>query len=409
MAGRAGRRGMDTRGYVYHLFWRDMPMLGNYQHMLSGKPQALVSKFKMSSLTVLRTVSRTVLPVQHAFRTVLPVQHAFTPKEIDTITLEQLSNELTGTMIQQEIKRQYSNEETKIREKREKMKFIQEKMKTWETPLHILEQYHGMDKKGKNNKKDKKDKNERLQLAMKYNLTREYSEYRDWLELKSKLEISENVLSNIQSYIPRVVRLIVDHLCDEGRVVETADGYRLTELGNTITQFHEISPYVAHEMELLEECCRTQDGTIELLATFAGGIVRMDDAGGDVQSAGNSCVKQFFKKLDKIELDEDNWAYSQQEQIDVDDVGTRGVGLIDLVHQWCLAEDSERCKQILTEVHQAGVFLGEWVKMMLKMNHCAEELGRYFESQGKIECLKHCIEIPKLTLKSVVTNQSLYI
>lgn len=395
MAGRAGRRGMDTRGYVYHLFWKDMPMLGNYQHMLSGKPQTLVSKFKMSSLTVLRTVSRTVSG------TVLPVQHA--SSKIDTITLEQLSNELTGTMIQQEIKRQYSNEETNIREKREKMKLIQEKMKTWETPLHILEQYHGM------NKNNKKDKNERLQLAMKYNLTREYSEYRDWLELKDKLEISENVLSNIQNYIPRVVRLIVDHLCDVGRVVKTADGYRLTELGNTISQFHEISPYVAHEMELLEECCRTQDGTIELLATFAGGIIRMDDMDGDRPSATNSLVKQFFKKLDKIELDEDNWAYSQQEQIDIDDVGTRGVGLIDWVHQWCLAEDSERCKQILTEVHQAGVFLGEWVKMMLKMNHCAEELGRYFERQGKIECFKHCSEIPKLTLKSVVTNQSLYI
>jgi len=431
MAGRAGRRGMDTRGYVYHLFWRDMPMLGNYQHMLSGRPQTLVSKFKMSSLTLLRTVSRTVLPVQHASNepfhgTVLPVQHA--SSKIDTITLEQLSNELTGTMIQQEINQEYSNEEINIREKREKMKMLQEKMKTWETPLHILEQYHEMDKKGKNNKKDK---NERLQLAMKYNLTREYSEYCDWLELKSKLEISENVLSNIQSYIPRVVRLIVDHLCDEGRVVKTEDGYRLTELGNTITQFHEISPYVAHEMELLEECCRTQDGTIELLATFAGGIIRMDDGVTpperscplqtpklkgfgepcSLTSAGNSdsVIKQFFKKLDKIELDEDNWAYAQKAQIDVDDVGTRGVGLIDLVHQWCLAEDSERCKQILTEVHQAGVFLGEWVKMMLKMNHCAEELGRYFESQGKIECLKHCIEIPKFTLKSVVTNQSLYI
>lgn len=383
MAGRAGRRGMDTRGYVYHLFWKDMPLLGNYQHMLSGKPQTLVSKFKMSPLTVLRTV----LPVQHAFG------------EMNAVTLEQLSNELTGTMIQQEIKRQYSNEECNIREKREKMEFIQEKMKTWETPLHILEEYHGM---------DKKDKKGRLQLAMKYNLAREYSEYQEWLELKDKLEVSENVLSNIQNYIPRVVRLIVDHLCDTGRIQETADGYRLTELGNTITQFHEISPYVAHEMSLLEECCRTQDGTIELLATFAGGIIRTDEH-DKLNNSTNSIVKQFFAKLDEIELTEENWVYSQREHLDVDDVGTRGVGLIHWVQQWCLAEDSERCKQILTELYQAGIFLGEWVKMMLKMNHCAEELGRYFEGQGKIECLKHCSEIPKLTLKSVVTNQSLYV
>jgi antiviral helicase SKI2 len=49
MAGRAGRRGIDTIGHVIHcvnLF--EMPLCSDYKHLLTGPPQTLVSKFKIS-------------------------------------------------------------------------------------------------------------------------------------------------------------------------------------------------------------------------------------------------------------------------------------------------------------------------------------------------------------------------
>ena len=47
MAGRAGRRGLDTIGYVIHcnnLF--NLPTTNEYKNLLNGSPQKLVSKFK---------------------------------------------------------------------------------------------------------------------------------------------------------------------------------------------------------------------------------------------------------------------------------------------------------------------------------------------------------------------------
>ena len=55
------------------------------------------------------------------------------------------------------------------------------------------------------------------------------------------------------------------------------------------------------------------------------------------------------------------------------------------------------------------IFLGEFVKAILKINNVASEMEKVAEIQGNIEFLSKLKEIPNLTLKFVVTNQSLYI
>lgn len=58
MAGRAGRRGIDTIGHVIHcnnLF--EMPLNTEYKNMLTGSPQTLTSKFKISFNLILNIIA----------------------------------------------------------------------------------------------------------------------------------------------------------------------------------------------------------------------------------------------------------------------------------------------------------------------------------------------------------------
>ena len=56
-----------------------------------------------------------------------------------------------------------------------------------------------------------------------------------------------------------------------------------------------------------------------------------------------------------------------------------------------------------------GVFLGELVKALLKINNISAEMEKVAEITGDMELLSKLREIPGMTLKYVVTNQSLYV
>jgi hypothetical protein len=55
------------------------------------------------------------------------------------------------------------------------------------------------------------------------------------------------------------------------------------------------------------------------------------------------------------------------------------------------------------------IFLGEFVKALLKINNISSEFEKIAEMTGNISLLSKLREIPVMTLKYVVTNQSLYV
>jgi hypothetical protein len=84
--------------------------------------------------------------------------------------------------------------------------------------------------------------------------------------------------------------------------------------------------------------------------------------------------------------------------------------LIDAVLAWCDCESAAECKAVLQSLEQTkGIFLGEFVKAITKINNISGEMEKIAELLGNIELLSKLREIPNMTLKFVVTNQSLYV
>ena len=84
--------------------------------------------------------------------------------------------------------------------------------------------------------------------------------------------------------------------------------------------------------------------------------------------------------------------------------------LLNYVEKWCDCENVEDCKFILQELGaDKEIFLGEFVKALLKINNISAELEKIAEMTSNIAFLSKLKEIPNMTLKYVVTNQSLYV
>jgi hypothetical protein len=84
--------------------------------------------------------------------------------------------------------------------------------------------------------------------------------------------------------------------------------------------------------------------------------------------------------------------------------------LLNYVEKWCETENVEDCKFLLQELGaDKEIFLGEFVKALLKINNISAELEKIAEMTSNIAFLSKLKEIPNMTLKYVVTNQSLYV
>jgi len=84
--------------------------------------------------------------------------------------------------------------------------------------------------------------------------------------------------------------------------------------------------------------------------------------------------------------------------------------LLKYTSEWCEAESVEECKLLLQKIgEEKEIFLGEFVKALLKINNISAEMEKIAELTGNIAFLSKLKEIPNKTLKYVVTNQSLYV
>ena len=79
--------------------------------------------------------------------------------------------------------------------------------------------------------------------------------------------------------------------------------------------------------------------------------------------------------------------------------------------EWCYSDDELGCRSIIDSVvsEENQLFLGDFVKAILKINNCATELEKIAEMTGNIPLLEKISQLQSMTLKYVANNQSLYI
>ena len=84
--------------------------------------------------------------------------------------------------------------------------------------------------------------------------------------------------------------------------------------------------------------------------------------------------------------------------------------LADDAIKWCELKTDAECEFFLLDLQkQKGIFIGEFVKAMLKINAIAKELQKVCETNGRTDIQFTLSQIGDLTLKSVCTSQSLYV
>ena len=184
--------------------------------------------------------------------------------------------------------------------------------------------------------------------------------------------------------------------------------YIITDKGKIAAHFHETHPLALTDL-LIETNYLSQMSTQEiigLLSVFTNINVQDDYRQWFVPLEFNklkytieyleNCINEY-EKMENIKN-----IYYEQTNIQYD--------IIKYIMNWYDCQDEISCKKIIEEcTYNTGIFVGDFVKAILKINNIATELESICLEMNQLELLKKIREIPKNTIKFIATNQSLYI
>ena len=386
MAGRAGRRGIDTVGSVIHLnnLFRNVETLG-YKQMVKGNPQKLVSKFKISYNLLLNLIS-----IGHQNFAQFAKQ-SMMQNTIDK-ELHGVSNKLTT------IKVEIDNFENSIR-------FLQ-------TPLDVVNEYIDLLNKrtvavnSKRKEIDRKIKN----LVESYKFIE--NDKATVIKLNEKYKEQQQLqddLSNIERYVDNNVISVLNLLEDYNYIVKNADNiFELTLKGSIGVQLREVHCILFTELIINNKFDELNVSDIVSFLSCFTNISIPEELKTIVPYSPNKKVENLI-----IEIIENNQKLEEKElhlKVEMDTRFEIHFDLIQYIYEWCECEDINDCKLLLQKMStEKEIFLGEFVKCILKMNNIVSELEKVAEKNGNISLLQKLKEIPEKILKYVATNQSLYI
>jgi superfamily II RNA helicase len=388
-SGRAGRRGLDTVGHVIHLnnLFKNVE-LTDYRIMMQGKPQSLVSKFKVSYNLLLNLI------------------------DIDDQDYVEFCKR---SMAQGDIMRDLGGLIKEYEETEKEFRRIETSLEHMRTPISIVQRYLEIEtlQKFATNKKRKDLDNEASKIEMDYKFVKQDKQSVIKLnEKKDQLSKTRSVYENTDNYLWNQIQTILKRLEEDGFIVKRESEnenekvkYDLTHMGRTAAHIREV--HCLTFARLLESGSFNDFSSTQLATVFScfTNVTVSDDL---VSIVPNSSVKSTIQQIKQI--------FEEYQSFEQENYAETGVDyfmhydLLNYISKWVDAESAPECKLILQQLEQEkGIFLGEFIKAILKINNISSELEKVAEGMGNMELLSKLKEIPIKTLKFVATNQSLYI
>ena len=387
-AGRAGRLGLDKIGHVIHLnnLFRNVNFT-SYKQMMHGAPQTLVSKFKISYNLLLNLISM---------------------GDFDFVSFSNRSM-ITNDLISQQ--KEIQDKKNNLNNELNNIKFC---LSGFKTPIDVIENYIDLQEKRMNvvNKQRKEIEKKIQQIIDNYKfIENEKKTYQIILNKEKEIILLTEEDNNLQMYVQENVNTIFTILKDNNLIeydLDNNSSIQLTLKGKISCQLKELPCLVFAkiiENKLLDNLSSKQ--LVCLFSCFTN--INVQDEFKDINPQINDIILcNVIKEINNIILE-----CKTKEDLNNINSGCDyyiQYDLLNYLNEWCDASNIEDCKIILQNISkEKEIFLGEFVKALLKINNIANEMEKIAEMIENIDFLSKLKEIQGMILKYVITNQSLYI
>jgi superfamily II RNA helicase len=390
-AGRAGRLGLDVVGHVIHLnnLFRNVETMTSYKTMMSGKPPTLKSKFKISYNLLLNLIDIG--------------DNNFINFARKSMVKDDLDNEL------KEIYYAISKENAEL-------ETLEQSFKKIRTPITVVNEYFKLIESQKTSvNKKRKDIERQIEYIRDQHINLEFDKVKveKYNQKLKRIDDLQEQYNFVEKYIDNNIQTIINLLQDDGFVhIEKEESnenvIKLTVRGMIATHLKETHCLVFSQ--LFEENVFDKLNSIQILMLLSclTNIVVKDDYKNYIPRTDDVSLKEIIFRVKNMYND----CITKETKLNINSgiEYTFHYDLMNYVDKWCYCENADECKEVLQKLEEEKeIFLGEFVKALLKINNICSELEKIAELFGNMSLLSKLKEIPIMTLKYVVTNQSLYV
>ena len=282
------------------------------------------------------------------------------------------------------------------------------------TPVNVLKEFIDLQKNRVNavNKKRKDIERQLQQIHDNYkNIEQDKLSYQKISIKQNEIDELQKQMDSTNSYIKSGVHCVLSLLKEEKFIegeFNDESSLKLTLSGKIASQLREI--HCLAFAKLLEDKKLDSLSSKQLVALFSifTNINVQEDLKDNCPKSDDELVQKSVILLKEMYSDyktkETNYNINTGFDYNIH------YDLLNYVEEWCECDDVDSCKFLLQKMgSEKEIFLGEFVKALLKINNISSEFEKIAELTGNIAFLSKLKEIPNMTLKYVVTNQSLYV
>ena len=385
MAGRAGRRGIDTIGHIVHCNNLYMtPTATEYRELLCGKPQRLVSKFDVTYDIIMNIIKGSK---SRAEKPTIDTIVKFVEK---SMMAEHLMDSINAQIISLcHIKELYEEKKRAV-------------LMNSRTPREACEEWILFDYAlgvAVNKKRKEIERGMHALLDEHRWIKEDVKRILDIKAIEKNIVMEEGHIQYLNGYIKNQVSAKLEILGNKGFICYINGEIELTTLGN-MAQVAEIPCLIGGYM--MQNWNMFSDfGPIELVCIFSSfsQIKVVDDMRkSHLTPFEEGGVLDDFAK----------WVYASYQNDEDLDESELTFDLVDIMRSWYLAEDEIACKRVIQELGDK-ISIGDFTKAVLKISKIGKEFSEVCENIGEVELLAKLAEIDGHILKYMITAQSLYV
>lgn len=387
MAGRAGRRGIDTKGYVFHLnnlFINNNNIeLSEYRDIMTGKSQIIKSKFNINYNIIISLLDSK--------------QNMYEFIE-DTLMGSEIYGEIKNSL--EDINKLEDAKLTLDKEVRSSLLTDYDSAIEW---YNIENNIVNLKRKTYKKKKD--------EVIKKYGsfkpIENDISLIKRLKQIEHEIKTSNSSFENASTFIKNNIDRYINIL-NEYEFIDNDNN--ITTMGLVAYNIQEI-PYIGFVKFMFDEVTTfTRLSTTELICVLSIFTpIKISDE-YKVYDVNNLTISQNCKMvINKLNKTINNFTISENKYGIYQNIQDIQYDICELVYKWCNCENEDECKKVFNELEYWGLFLGDFIKSLLKIVNIGLELEKCCEIMENLELLSNVKKIPDLLLKSVITNKSLYL